>query len=252
MEVNGQFSGVAWQRLTDSGIEVYRFADDAYADQVLLRLWLPDQPLWDSGWQDIAPGTALTLTHNVGGDLDEYTVGTRFMDTDVQGIGANLRCAGGMDVGGAKHGAAWQNLTNTSIQVIRFAADTCADQIRIQIFRPDPPTYDSGWQDLIPGQSVVLTHNLGGNPSAYVVRAWTQDARPDGRGINTFYAGGAEVQQLFFGSNWEKLTSSTIDLFRQPNDGGAHTSDQARVRIWRQEYTVYLPVVMRAASLAAQ
>ncbi len=253
IEVNGHFAGAAWQRLTASSIEVHRAADDPFADQVLLRVWVPpDPPVWDSGWRDIAPATMITLTHNVGGDPDQYTVSTKFRDTDAQGVGVNLRLAGGLDVEGATRGAAWESLTDTTIQVVRFPADTVADQVRIQIYQPEPPTWDSGWQEVTPGESLELTHNLGGNPLGYVVRSFAKDTRPDGRGINARYAGGIEFQGLFFGSNWEKLTSQSISVFRQPNDGMAHTADQVRVRIWRPEYRVYLPVVTRAVSAASQ
>jgi hypothetical protein len=172
VEFNGQFVGAAWHRLTDSSIQVYRAADDPYADQVLVRVWVPpDPPVYDSDWVDIEPGTLITLTHNVGGDPDSYTVGTKFRDTDAQGIGVNLAAAGGLDVEGATRGAAWEKLTDTTVQVIRFPSDTTADQIRIQIYQPEAPTWDSGWQEATPGEFLVLTHNLGGNPLGYVVRA---------------------------------------------------------------------------------
>jgi len=253
IEVNGHFVGAAWQRLTASSIEVHRAADDPFADQVLVRVWVPPDPaVWDSGWIDIAPATMITLTHNVGGDPDEYTVSTKFRDTDAQGVGVNLRLAGGLDVEGATRGAAWESLTDTTIRVVRFPADTVADQVRIQIYQPEPPTYDSGWQEVTPGESLELIHNLGGNPLGYVVRAFAKDTRPEGRGINARFAGGIEVQGRFFGSNWERLTSQSISVFRQPDDGMpvAHTADQVRVRIWRAEYRVYLPVVTRAVSAA--
>ncbi len=62
-----------WQNLTDTTVQVVRRPDDTFADQVRVRIWTPDPPAWDSGWVDIAPGTLQTLTHNVGGNADDYT-----------------------------------------------------------------------------------------------------------------------------------------------------------------------------------
>jgi len=42
---------------------------------------------WSSGWVDIATDTAVTFTHNLGGDPDDYAVELWFRDTDTGGIG---------------------------------------------------------------------------------------------------------------------------------------------------------------------
>ena len=73
LEAGGKYYGVHWQNLTDTTIQVVRRKDDTFADQVRVRIWIPDPPAWDSGWVDIAPGTLQTLTHNVGGNADDYT-----------------------------------------------------------------------------------------------------------------------------------------------------------------------------------
>lgn len=249
MEVNGHVFGVAWQRLTATSIEILRLPDDIFADKVLVRIWLPDTPvLYDSGWVDIQPGQDMTLTHNVGGNPEEYTVGMRFRNPAPGSVGVNVRAAGGMEAGDQKLGAAWEKLTASSIHVFRFANDTFAPQIRIMIFRPDPPTYDSGWRAVNPGNRLTLAHDLGGNVNGYVVRVSTRDTTPDGHGINTLYGGGDEGGGKFLGSNWELLTTSSISLFRQSDDAQVHSADEMRVWIWMTR-RIYLPVISRNVPL---
>ena len=130
-------------------------------------------------------------------------------------------------------------MTATTIDVLRYKDDGWADQVRVRIFVPDPPDWDSCWVDVATGTAVALSHNLGGNPNSYVVRGESKDLASDGIGINHRFAGGYEVGGKFFGANWENLTNTTIDFFRRPNDWVA---DQVRVRIWRREFEVYLPV----------
>lgn len=242
LEAGGNFFGAHWQRLTDMTIEVVRREDDTFADQVRVNVWFADPPVWDSGWVSIATDEARSLTHNLGGDVDDYVVGLWFKDTAPGGIGINTRCYGGFEAGGQLRGAAWQNFTDTTIEVFRYPDDPWAAQVRVRIFAPDPPDWDSGWVDLGPGAVETLTHNLGGNPNLYVVRGWQKDT--DGvMGINHRYSGGFEAGGSFFGSNWQNLTDTSIGLFRQADD---QVADQARVRIWLREYKVLLPLVLKA------
>jgi len=239
LEAGGKFYGVYWQNLTDKTIEVFRHRDDTLADKVHVNVWQPDPPAWDSGWVDIATGTAVTLPHNLGGDVDDYIVGLWFKDTE--GMGINTRCYGGLEAGGKFYGAGWENLTDATINVFRYRDDIFADQVRVRIFIPDPPHYDSGWVDIAPGTAVTLTHNLGGNPNLYVVRGWQKDT-DGGIGINHRFLGGFEAGGKFFGTNWQSLTDTTISVFRFPDDWVA---DQVRVRIWKREFKVYLPIVLK-------
>ena len=249
MEANGHVFGVAWQRLTATSIEILRLPDDVFADKVLVRIWVPETPLlYDSGWVDIEPGQDVTLTHNAGGNPEEYTVGMRFRNPAPGNVGVNVRAAGGLDAGGQKLGAAWEKLTASSVHVVRFADDTFAPQARIMIFGPDPPSYDSGWRAVNPGNRLTLTHNLGGNVNGYIVRVSTRDTTPDGHGINTLHGGGDEAGGEFFGSNWELLSTSSIGLFRQADDGQAHSADEMRVWIWTTR-RIYLPIVTRSVPL---
>jgi hypothetical protein len=248
MEFGEMYWGAAWQKLTATTIELYRFPNDPFADQVLVRIWIPDPgPLYDSGWVDMEPGQASTLTHNLNVDPEQFTVGMRFRDTHAEGIGVNLRAAGGLEAAGQFYGAAWQALTDTTIQVLRFQDDIVADQVRIQIYHPDPPVYNSGWRIIQPGEELTLPHNLGGNPLSYIVRAFARDDQPGGRGMNSVYGGGFEANGHFFGSNWEKLTDSTIGIYRFRNDDMAEGRSAAEVRVWiyLARARIFLPMIRR-------
>lgn len=245
LEAGGNFFGAHWQNLTDTTVEVVRRRDDTFADQVRVDVWFPDPPVWDSGWMDIAPGASETLTHPVGGNVDDYVVGLWFKDTTPGGIGINTRCYGGLEAGGQLRGAAWQNLTDTTIDVWRNGDDEWADQVRVRIFVPDQPDYDSDWVDIAPGTVTTLTHSLGGNPNLYVVRGWQKDTMEGGIGINHVFAGGHEEGGQFFGTNWENLTDTAINLLRRSDD---YVADQVRVRIWVREFKVHLPLVLKAHS----
>jgi uncharacterized repeat protein (TIGR01451 family) len=131
-----------------------------------------------------------------------------------------------LEAGGIFYGAAWQNLTATTIQVLRFAGDLSADQVRVFIARADPPDYDSGWVDVAQNETRAFTHNLGGNPNTYVIDL---SARAAGVGINTRAEGGLEANGSFYGATWQNLTNSTINVFRYPHDVFAM---QVRVRMW--------------------
>jgi hypothetical protein len=242
LEAGGNFFGAHWQNLTDTTIEVVRRRDDTFADQVRVDVWFPDPPVWDSDWVSIATDEVRSLTHPVGENVDDYTVGLWFKDTTPGGIGINTRCYGGMEMGGEFRGAAWQNLTNSAIDVLRYPDDDWADQVRVRIFVPDPPDWDSGWVDITPGTIEMLPHNLVVHPNQCVVRGWQGDTTEGGIGINHVFAGGYEAGGFVYGSNWENLTDTTINLFRRPDDYGA---DQVRVRIWKRYVRVYLPLVLK-------
>jgi hypothetical protein len=249
MEFGEQYWGLAWQNLTANTIQLERMANDIFADQALVRIWVPDPaPLYDSGWFDIAAGGVMTLTHDLGGDIDDYSVAMRFRHACPEGYGVHLRSAGGMEhMGGMWLGAAWNSLTSETIRVVRFAHDWYVDEVRIQIYDPNPPAYDSGWQSVGAGQEVTLEHDLGGNPMTYIVRSFSRDTRPEGRGRNTWYRGGFEAGGKFFGSNWQKLTNTRISIYRQRDDDMRHTANEVRVWIFAPQH-VYLPLMTNSFS----
>jgi len=227
MDVAGQQYGAYWHNLTGSTISVTRRPDDVRAAQVRVLIFVPKQRDFDSGWQEVAPGQVVTLTHDLGGDVDDYTAGVEFYDSAPNGLGIHQFAAGGMEHEGAWEGAALQKLTASTVQLIRFPDDVHASRARMVINRAVSPTYDSGWQSVAPGETFTLTHNLGGNPNFYIARVL---ARSAAAGINERAGGGMEFGGRYIGSNSENLTARQVTFYRQPDDVYA---EQVRVRIWQ-------------------
>ena len=92
------------------------------------------------------------------------------------------------------------------------------------------PAYDSGWLTIQPGRenSLVLNHNLGGNPDNYVVDLQFQHHN---MGVHQVCYGGDYMGQVLgsYGGWWKNLTDQEIILER---NGGDHWVDKMRVRIW--------------------
>jgi hypothetical protein len=93
------------------------------------------RPAYDSGWQSVSAGQILTLTHNVGGNVDNYVVDLQFKSG---ALGINQRYYG-LDTywNGATsryRGACWQELTSTQIRISMAIHETLIDQIRVRIW----------------------------------------------------------------------------------------------------------------------
>ncbi len=236
--------GAYWRTLTSSTISLFRRAEDNYASEVRIRIWVRPRPTYDSGWVTLSPNQAKTLVHNIGGDADNYLVDMQYRSS---GSGVNQRYYGGADFGdnppggmspGDRVGAYWRTLTDSSITVYRRPEDIYAPEVRIRIWhywKPTLPDYDSGWVALGAGASAtILTHNLGGSTNDYLVNM----SYRDGGGINQRYYGGADFGATAFGGGhedervgayWRSLTSSTITVYRRPEDIYA---PEVRIRIW--------------------
>jgi hypothetical protein len=238
--------GAYWRTLTTTQITVYRRPEDAYAEQVRIRIWVRPRATYDSGWVNIGLDAAITLTHNVGGQAEDYQVIMDFKAADVNGI--NNRAYGGMDIGAQpsagqvendRVGAYWRTLTSSSVVIYRRPQDSYAPQIRIRIFRfweVPPPNYDSGWQAISVDGTLTLTHNLGGDANSYMVDMQYKSQSVDG--INQRYYGGSDFGNSVdignpndrVGVYWRTLTSTSIIVYRRPEDSYAA---QVRVRIWK-------------------
>ena len=244
----GDRVGAYWRSLTDATITVYRRSEDIYAPEVRIRIWCfwkPGRPDYDSGWLGLVAGAPATvLTHNVGGDADEYFVDMQYRGGSFSGI--NRRYHGGADFGvnvtssanaDDRVGAYWRSLTNSTITVYRRPEDTYASQVRIRIWRMPKADYDSGWISLGAGAAATtLTHNLQGDYFDYLV---DMQYRSSGSGVNQRYYGGAD-----FGANppsgtsaddrvgayWRGLDLNSIIVYRRAEDIYA---SEVRVRIWR-------------------
>lgn len=88
------------------------------------------------------------------------------------------------------------------------------------------PAYDSGWVTIAAGNSIALTHNLGGNVDNYVVELTFKHPT---YGVHHFGYGADVTVGGFYGGYWRNLTTSQITIERATDDGEC---PQMRVRIW--------------------
>jgi len=88
--------------------------------------FLPD---YNSGWIAINAGEAKELTHNLGGNADDYVV---VMDAKCEKWKIHTI---GFGYWRAADGFTRYNLTNSSIFVKRMADDTFCEYIRIRIWK---------------------------------------------------------------------------------------------------------------------
>ncbi|HNT24693.1 MAG TPA: hypothetical protein PKM21_10035 [Anaerolineales bacterium] len=180
---------------------------------------------WNSGWVNIAQGQMITLTHNLGGDVDDYAVEMWFLDTD-NDLGMNRRNYGGAEAGGQWYGAHWERLTNTTISVYRQPNDNAADRVRLLVYIPEEePDYDSGWTAIDAAETIVFHHNLGLPDEDLVVNLWFRGGT---RGINQYAYGGLvqDAPPTLHGAYWHNLLQDTVSVTRL-----AHASDATEVRV---------------------
>ncbi len=237
--------GLYWRSLTNASITLFRRDEDDYADQVRVRIWIRPTPTFDSGWNPVGQEEVRVLAHNIGGDIDDYVVDMQFRSP---GAGVNRRYYGGADFGAHppsgmntddRVGAYWRSLSTSRITVYRRPEDIYAPEVRVRIWcfwKPPAPDYDSGWVSGEADQAQTLTHGLGGDTDDYFV---DMTYKSDGSGINRRYHGGADFGAMAFGGGhedervgayWRSLTTSSIAVYRRPEDIYA---EEVRIRIWR-------------------
>jgi len=92
------------------------------------------RPDFDSDWMDVPAGGSVTITHNLQGDAKDYVVDMTFRD-QYYGSGIHQNTYGG-DVrpGPENKGMYWEDLTSTSIKVVRMSDDVRCQQVRIRIW----------------------------------------------------------------------------------------------------------------------
>ena len=93
------------------------------------------RPAYDSGWQGISDGETKTLTHNIGGDPDNYVVdltmkGQTGTGVTNRGIGADVYYESQF----LNKGFFWKELTDSQIKVHREEQDLIAGTMRIRIW----------------------------------------------------------------------------------------------------------------------
>jgi hypothetical protein len=94
------------------------------------------RPAYDSGWVSLSASQSKTLTHNVGGNVDNYVVDMSIKDAQDTGINNfyyGIDRSNRLDVVELR-GAYYANLTSTQINVGRGISDTTADYVRIRIW----------------------------------------------------------------------------------------------------------------------
>ncbi len=91
------------------------------------------RPAFDSGWISIADGSTTTLTHDIGGDAEDYVIDLRFRSST---LGLHGKALGGdsRNTTGTNDGAYWRNLTGSTVRITRLTNDTRAPEIRMRIW----------------------------------------------------------------------------------------------------------------------
>jgi hypothetical protein len=93
------------------------------------------RPAYDSGWVAVAQNSQVTLTHNIGGNADNYVVDLQFKaDPDYLPYGVNNFGYGVYHNDAGDMGAFYRSLTTTSVKVYRAAVDLTAAEVRVRIW----------------------------------------------------------------------------------------------------------------------
>ena len=93
------------------------------------------RPAYNSGWVSVSPGSATTLTHNIGGNIDNYVVDLTFKNSSG---GIHNLSMGGDNYHFADEwtqaGAYWRGLTASNIEVFRNDDAASIYKVRIRIW----------------------------------------------------------------------------------------------------------------------
>jgi len=244
-----------WRNLNNTSITLFRRAEDSYATRVRIRIWKMPRPDYDSGWVAINQSQAKTFTHGLGNDTGDALVDLEYRNGS---SGVNQRYFGGVDFGSHppggmnendRVGVYWRSLSANKITVYRRPEDVYAAEVRVRIWRMARPSYDSAWRGVGQDNAITLSHDLYGDPANYFMTTWQLD--PGSNGINLRHFGGADfgtnppsgyAPDDRVGSYWRSLGSTSVTIYRRPEDGFA---DYVRIRIWDYNENIYLPTVFR-------
>ena len=234
--------GAYWRSLTTSLITVYRRPEDTFASKVRIRIWIDPNPDYNTAWVGpLAGGPPTTVTHNLGGDPDDYIV-----DVLYQSAAGSIhqRYYGGIDFGATAfdeavnnemHSMYWFGLTDTEVQIFRRGDDEYIHTARVRIFDRPTPSYDSGWNTISAGQVKTYNFDIGGRAEDYVVDL---QFRSDGGSVHQRYYGGIDFGSSTLGGTvendragvaWFALTDSSVSVVRRQEDD--YASD-IRVRVY--------------------
>ncbi|KPL19198.1 MAG: hypothetical protein AMJ92_04065 [candidate division Zixibacteria bacterium SM23_81] len=90
------------------------------------------RPAYDSGWRAISQDGVLILTHNLGGNVDNYVVDLQFRSDGINAI--HHVSYGFREQYDYNYGATYYGLTTESVRVHRMADDPYIDDIRLRIW----------------------------------------------------------------------------------------------------------------------
>jgi hypothetical protein len=140
--------GGAWFNLTDTSVDVTRWHDDEYVEQVRVIVSQTEKPDFDSyvangGWTDLVRGDPVTFTHDLSWPM--WLLAVR-AECKSDGIGIHHQNAGGVHYG---FGLWWngafaryefmrlnmRNLTSDSVQVERELHDGACPQARVRVWK---------------------------------------------------------------------------------------------------------------------
>ena len=170
-------------------------------------------------------GTGLEIENDSIGLTLPYSSGSAYDARFVNESQPNSIDSGMIQDGAIRFADIGANGADTG-QVIKYdgAGWVAADDERKPGLFP-APAWNSGWQSLGVGESIILSHGLGGNPDDYLVDLLFKDVN-DGyeRNINSY-----GMRWFTHGAFYSNLTSSIITVTRGTEDVYA---DFIRVRIW--------------------
>lgn len=172
---------------------------------------------WSSGWVAINPGQTITLTHDLGGAVEDYYVQLWFLDLPFGGYGIHNFGYGGLEAEGIDYGTYWENLTSTTINVVRGPNDGTADRVQVWIWTPSmEDEYCSNWSSIGQNDISELNHALGYDADDYTVQLWFKDSATGN--IHQHGYGGLEVAGQRRGAYWLWLSMYSVGVYRYAND----------------------------------
>jgi hypothetical protein len=246
-DIGSDESGAFWHSLSTTSVRVNRWEDDLEVDEVRLRIWVVPEADYDSGWVEIDPAEAITMTHGLGGDADDYLVYMEAKDIPDAGPGMGVNhLYYGMNANRLNgtpdwYGFYWRALTTGKITVQRAGNDWSADLVRVRIWFVPEGDYDSGWVELTKVDYDVLDHGLGG-PNNYLYVNLEFTSVGSDYAINQWCYGWVTIPpEYYYGATWHDLSAGSITVSRGSGDMHA---DQVRVRIW-VPHRLRLPLVFR-------
>jgi len=107
-------------------------------DNLTVNGWIGfPKPNYSSGWRKISKGQTLVITHNLGGDVNDYVVDLQFKETDTPAFGIHGKGFGGWEYSSDStvRGAYWHSLNTSDITVYRQADDFRIQEVRVRIWR---------------------------------------------------------------------------------------------------------------------